>query len=271
MKTWLKEQPWMSKGFYTSELHLSFTPELLQSQGWGKCGFPREKVAAGWLGVIPQQQSHLSWYWVSWGAPLPPVAPQGEQRGWEVPFSEAEIPDILQLILGTKGQRRKAYPREDRNRAVFFMFLLLQDYLVKNTGPHETLNFSVTITMEKANSCEVSSFTVHLFVTSGKCSFYLMNTVCPPHPMHHPYLLNPRQLTDISTKMKVKQSLLAWLGGIWCKVHSLGFGLWFVKKCRTLSSLLSAHLWLQLTGQNVAQQSQTINYCTVEQETTGSV
>ncbi|KAJ7413272.1 hypothetical protein WISP_91905 [Willisornis vidua] len=42
----------------------------------------------------------------------------------------------------------------------------------------------------------------------------------------------------------------------------------YIEEYRTGHST-PAHLWLQLTGQNVAQQSQTINYCTVEQEATG--
>lgn len=151
------------------------------------------------------------------------------------------------------------------------MFLLLQDLFSEKYCT--TLNTQLFCNYNNGKSKFLWS---ELFYSAPFCQVKKMQLLSnehplPPHPMHHTYFLNPRQLTDISTKMKVKQSLLAWLGGIWCKVHSLGFGLWFVKKCRTLSSPLSAHLWLQLTGQNVAQQGQTINYCTVEQEETGSV
>lgn len=132
MKTWLREKPRMSKGFYmwvTSEFH----PWVTSVSGMREVWFPQwegsSRVAGGdslaaespllTLGVLRDPQQHLSL--------TPTVAPQGEQWGWEVPFSEAEIPDIPHLIKGTKEQRRKACPWEDRNRSIFFMFLLLQD------------------------------------------------------------------------------------------------------------------------------------------------
>lgn len=151
-KTWLREKPWMSRGFYTwvtSEFHTWVT----SVSGMWKVWFPQWEGSSMHRAINFHPQGGWGSFPSSWGCSRgrvtspDPGCPEGHQpvlssstsgkavrvRGT---FLKAEIPDILHLGRGTKGQRRKACPWEDRNRSVFFLFLFLQDCLMKNTGLH---------------------------------------------------------------------------------------------------------------------------------------
>lgn len=113
-KTWLREKPWMSRGFYTwvtSEFHTWVT----SVSGMWKVWFPQwegsSRVAGGHspaAGVAAGAESPLLTLGVLRDTSLSsPVAPQGRQWGWEVPFSKQKYQTSSTLEGGqrVRGER----------------------------------------------------------------------------------------------------------------------------------------------------------------------
>lgn len=160
MKTWLRENPWRSKGFYawvTSE----FQAWVTSASGMREVWFPQRegssRVAGGdssAAGVAAGAEPALLTLGVPRAQPVPPSSTSGRAVRVKCLSQEQKYQAPSTSEVGQRG-RGERLVHEKLKQSLFLMFLLLQDYLMKNTGLHRALNFSVTITIKKTNSCDL--------------------------------------------------------------------------------------------------------------------